>query len=125
MKIDYVAFLHSNNVPIEKHIIRMPAYGEKFWHRSVVTIDSFKNREAKRFYDTTYVKRVPMIGSHCSLWRLDDWERDNENTTKSMLEICGIENYKHPYDQLPTFEHESPFDFYKAVGYDYKKKRYI
>ena len=42
-----------------------------------------------------------------------------------MMAIVGIANYQHPYDLLPTFEHASLFDFYKAVGYDYKKKRYI
>ncbi len=125
IKNDYVAFLHKDNVPIEKHIIRMPTYGEKGWYKNVVSIDAFKDREAKRFYDTIYVKKVPMFGLHCSLWRLEDWIRHNQITAESMLEIVGIVDYQDPYDILPTFEHESVFDFYKAVGYDYKKKRYI
>lgn len=123
--IDYVAFLHKDNVVIEKHIIRMPAYDEKGWYKSVTSIGAFNNRESTRFYDIIYVKKVPLFGLHCSVWRLDEWERDNKITAESILRVTGIADYKHPYDLLPQVEHKSVFDFYKAVGYDYKKKRYI
>jgi hypothetical protein len=29
------------------------------------------------------------------------------------------------FDEAPIVEHDSVWDFYKAVGYDYKKKKYL
>ncbi|ELW0836648.1 hypothetical protein HI145_RS00065 [Escherichia coli] len=117
---DYVAFLHRFGEAQEKHIIRMPAYGEEDWYKSTISVGAFRDREAEFFLGKQHEREVL-----CSLWRLDEWDSENSRTAESMMAIVGIANYQHPYDLLPTFEHASLFDFYKAVGYDYKKKRYI
>ena len=122
-KIDYVAFLLKDGTVIEKHIIRMPAYNEKGWYNSVVSIDAFNNRESERFYQIRCVKKKPLLGLLCHLYRLSEWERDTQLSTNRMKKYDP--SYEHPYNLVPCIEHQNVFDFYKHIGYDYKKKRYI
>lgn len=122
-QIDYVAFLMKDEVVIEKHIIRMPAYGDKGWYKSVVSVDAFRSREAQRLYDH-HSAGNRVFGLLSNVFRLEEWEHDTEITSKSMKEVCDID-YVHPYNLVPVVEHKNLFDFYTHVGYDYKKKRYI
>ncbi len=46
---DYVAFLHRFGEAQEKHIIRMPAYGEEDWYKSTISVGAFRDREAEFF----------------------------------------------------------------------------
>ena len=36
----------------------------------------------------------------------------------------AFEAEAYGFDQLPVIEHESVFNFYDSIGYDYKAKRY-
>lgn len=117
---DYVGFLYRFGVAQEKHIIRMPAYGKKGWYKSIISVGAFRDREAAYF-----LKSLSDEPIRFSLQRLSEWEESNKITAESMQAVCGIQNYVHPYDNLPCTVHNSVFDFYAAVGYDYKKKRYI
>nr|DAY73652.1 MAG TPA: hypothetical protein [Caudoviricetes sp.] len=123
MKIDYLAFLLKDGVVIEKHIINMPAYGEKGWYKSVLSIDAFKNREAKRYYEMQCVKQVPITGLLCHVHRLAEWEQDNEASTQRMRKYAP--DYIHPYNLVPVIVHDNVFDFYRHIGYDIKTKRYV
>jgi len=42
------------------------------------------------------------------------------------LEESGIDDYDFvdPVEQTPVFEHNNIKDFYEAIGYDLKKKKY-
>jgi len=47
-------------------------------------------------------------------------------TGQRFEEILGAQDAEFvPTSSLPVFEHASIWDMYKAVGYDYKKKRYV
>ena len=56
---------------------------------------------------------------HVSWW--DDFERQTKLNRKSMAKYCirGLDD-----TELPTTTHESLWAFYKAVGYDYKTKKW-
>ncbi len=87
------------------HVVRVPTVGEKGFYRSAISIGAWDEREVKNYVEKFYMKRKP-CPRHWSVKR----------ETK----------YMHPldYQNVPIVEHETLWDFYKYVGYDYKTQKY-
>lgn len=90
---------------IAVHVVRMPDVSEKGFYRAAVSISAWEEREVKNYVDRFYTKRKP-CPRHWSV------ERDT--------------NHMHPldYQNVPIVEHETLWDFYKYIGYDYKTQKY-
>ncbi len=83
------------------HTFNLPDVGEKGFYQEGVSADSFKSREAIRHYDAKgkiLAKRARLAYPHDFFWKRQD---------------------------LVTFHHKCLWDFYLAIGYDYKKQRYL
>lgn len=105
---------------VEYHIVKTPAYKDKGWYRTVGSMNAFRNRTLKR-----QVRQVNLpdggtgyVGLRLSFrWSAESF-REHEfrkaiyaNTGGRMLDG-------------PEIHHESIWDFYKHIGFDYKKNRF-
>jgi hypothetical protein len=103
-----VFFFHDEG-PTELHWFKLPKMMEKHHYRTIGSYEAFRNREANRF--VKYLengKPKPTFRASCDSFAITDFE------------------FKHGlYKNLKAFYHADLWDFYKAVGYDYKKQRYI
>lgn len=103
------------------HFINCPSYNEPGFYRQTTSRNAFRRRMSDL------------------LTKIMDARNKNYNTTKSMRWIsihnmnsfewninCMVNtNIGHPYEGLPILKHKSMWDFYTAIGYDYKKKKFI
>lgn len=110
----------------EYHVVTTPEVVEDGFYRQITSISAFRRRELMRRFPMD--KDCRPLWTHesaakvewCSVHTMDDamsrWERDQEIAKR--LEIPA------PAELKPIAEHDSIWKFYKAIGYDYKKKRY-
>jgi hypothetical protein len=96
------------------HILWLPDAMEPGFYRQTVSFNSFfhgmKGRSVIRGIKQYYAKRWDEFEMGCDLW--DETVRLNHLTSA------------HDDRTLPTSEHHSIWEFYKAIGYDYKKQRW-
>lgn len=122
---DCTATLWLNNVPAEYHIFPLPNFGDPHFHKTITSYSSFRKRENAGLFNCQVKARktqtpcvYPVI--RASLKDKDDWDIDhrllNESLAKYKLKIKPEPNW---------IRHESLWDVYKAIGYDFKTKRYI
>lgn len=98
------------------HHVTVPTPTEQGFYRSTVSYSYFGQRELKRRFPTD--KKTGAIYTPRKInnmrWCSVDWEPDKFGT-----------RYQYERDKVPHYDHDSIWDFYKAIGYDYKKKKYI
>lgn len=117
----YQVILWEDGVQKEVHNFELE-YSQKGWYISTISISSFREREATRLYNYTQRKHsYNLPGKRCSVKFGSEIEFD-EKQSQRVFEKYGIED---ELKTLPRFKHDSVWDFYKAIGYNYKKKRYI
>lgn len=104
---EYRITLWQDGTPIELHTFNL-SYEDKGFYRAAVSIEYFSTRESKRLYEANLKGQRDLVGRRCRV-RWNDLDYMEINYTQ----------------QLPKFSHESVWDFYKAIGYDYKKQKYI
>lgn len=101
---------------VKLHFIKSPKYNEPKWYVSVISSDSFNNREAKRHYEIYLKGKTLPLRFH--MMRFHEYK----------FNFKGLEKHSELLEKekaLPTQYHESIWNFYKAVGWDYKNKKYI
>lgn len=124
--IDHLSIERKFGEAVAIHYITMPRAMANDYYRSVLSLEGFASRERKQ----TFKKGQP-ISPHCinvrprhfTMQRRDDWEF-RETSVRESFAKRGMP-FTRTYGDVPTFEHASIWDFYKAIGYDYKKKRYL
>jgi len=109
----YHAILFKQGEPIEVHHMTMEPTVEQSRTRAVSSMNWFNDREAKLLYE----KGVQPF--HTNIKMQQDWDFHVK------FERRAFEPDPAPVDSLPQFTHASIWDFYKAIGYDYKAKRYV
>ena len=102
---DRVVLEYAYTPCIAIHVVRQPNVGEKGFYRAAISMGAWDEREVKNYVDKFYTKRKP-CPRHWSV----------KYETK----------YMHPldYQNIPIIEHDTLWDFYKYVGYDYKTQKY-
>lgn len=113
--------LYVNGEPHSRHVIPGIRYGEKDFYRATTSMNAFSERENERFYNAYIKGKKPE--KRTSVHNYDEWIRDRESMSRS-LEESGIDDFVDPVEQTPVFEHNNIKDFYEAIGYDLKKKKY-
>lgn len=83
---------------------------EPGFYRATVSYDAFRNRENRRLYEAN-LRGIRDLPLRTSLGHEED------NTLWQGFAYIG-----EPYPQ--TVKHVNLWAFYKAIGYDYKRKRY-
>jgi hypothetical protein len=99
-------FLKSVNNEIKSvHIVSRPyPFTEKDAYRQSLSYDSFKNNEAKRL--------------------IKNQEKEDESYYFDYSQK-QFEKEKPFLNDVPIYKHNSIWDFYQEIGYDYKSKKYI
>lgn len=110
----YHAILWKDGSPIEVHHMTMEPTVEQSRTRAVSSMNWFNEREAKIFADRKKPHRF-----HTNIKCDSDWNMSLR------FERRAYDPDPAPVDSLPQFTHTSIWDFYKAIGYDYKAKRYV
>jgi hypothetical protein len=108
----YHALLWKDGHPIEVHHMTMEPTAEQSRYRAVSSMNWFNEREVKIF-----AERKPHR-FHANIKCDSDWEMDMRFERRAYAPDPSLS------DTLPQFTHASIWDFYKAIGYDYKAKRY-
>lgn len=122
---DCTAIVWRNNVPTDHHLFPLPNFGDPNFNRTIRSYSAFRNRQNTSLWEAIQKARktqkpcvYPAIRT--ALKDKDEWDVDfrllNQSLTKYKLKTKAEPNW---------IRHESLWDFYKAVGYDYKTQRYI
>lgn len=109
----YHAMLFKGDDAFEVHHFTMEADPDASRYRAVTSYNAFHEREAEKA-GTGY--KPGIIRAHVMNQR--EWEHHLR------FEQRAFRPEPTPTDLLPEFTHTSIWDFYKAIGYDYKAKRY-
>jgi len=105
-----------NGKEVLLHVIRQPLVTEPGFYRASLSGNAFKSREIKIWYDRYYTKRKVMPRQF-SIRYSSDFEIETRLVVNKYLD--------HQWWSLPILDHESIWEFYKHIGYDHKKKKYI
>lgn len=115
MSYYFMGLLFQSNEVISVHGFKIPAFLEENFYRQTVSYNSFRSRENRKLF----------IDKECKIPRHYYGKR---------LGICDIEDYNEwnlwrfnhfKALNLPYFEHDSLWELYKGIGYDYKKQKYL
>lgn len=114
--------LYVNAVPVSRHIIKAKEYGEKGFYRDTVSMDAFTDRENANL-NKNYLLNKP-VAKRVDVRNYEQYVKTKKMTDEH-LEKIGANKLVDKVDQTPIFEHENIKQFYEAIGYDIKKKKYI
>lgn len=106
-----LAITRQPNTPAEYRVILYPEYTESGFYREGLSLDSFKHREARRAFPKGQWKESGIK------WTSIIYEHD-------MTKNFTVEMYADgkTWEDLPVFS--NVWQFYKDIGYDYKRKKY-
>lgn len=119
----FMILVYLDGIPNERHVVNTPSPGEGDFYRQAVSLDCFKTRENKRTYHN-HMKGISKIKGKLSHVNWYDEYITTVDVTREFSNKTGID-INHPFDSTLEHTHDSIWKFYKAVGYDYKKKRYV
>lgn len=115
--IDQVAIERRFNKSVAEHHIKIPRATEPGFYRAVVSMGAFQHRELTRVFGEKVRTRRQEVPFYYALQRRQEVE---------LRYASHVHRYgKTLKEILPIIEHESIWDFYKYIGYDYKKKRFV
>lgn len=105
-----IACLWRNGKPEEWHEFPLPGMCDKGYYRTAVSYDCFRNRENSRLYEANLkgIRDLPIRTSLNHEEEHSGWQ--------------GFRFLNKPFPE--TQKHADLWSFYKAIGYDYKKKKY-
>lgn len=107
--------------PLQSHEIEIPDYGEPDFYRAIRSVQAFRHRENARAYpvakDGSWSVFAPAVDSWFDIRTPGDIEMQEFKETIAP----GINAEEHA---LPVQRHKTVWEFYLAIGYDYKKKRF-
>lgn len=120
---DLIALERNNGKIVAVHHIEQPDWDGKGFYRATLTGGAFKYSEMRRRFG----KKPPWNHKPLIRWfsvqQRAIWEQE-ESITNKVMNGMGITTYVPEYYGAHVIRHENIWDFYKAIGYDYKRKRY-
>lgn len=107
--------LYVEGIPTELHEFTLCDSDGTDFHRQRLSFNSFSRRERKRLYDCIEQRRKTneflMPKYRCNVAMQDAFYEQDK--------MSGL------FGNLPVSMHDCIWDFYEAIGYDLKTKRYI
>ena len=106
----------ANSKHEELHVIHIPDYREPGSYTQGISVGSFASYS---------VKRRNRSKTHLYLirtWEDFEFEQNMLQNSQTFKELNLVPNDDR---DLPRFDHNSVWDFYVAIGYDYKKQKWI
>jgi hypothetical protein len=116
-KHDMFVVEHRDGDEAVVHLIKMPGHSDKGWYTSLGTINAFRQREQVR--GSEFIRKHGYGAKNPRYFRM--YFPDDLLGEEEIFGAMGIPLHAH----LPTAIHESPYAFYAAIGFDYKKNRYL
>lgn len=104
MKTNWKVVLWENHKAKEYHTFTLD-FDTKGWYVSTTSISAFSTREGTRLYNSQKAGKR-LNGKRCHV-------------------KFGDDDFDSLINNLPHYQHNSVWEFYEAIGYDYKKKRYV
>lgn len=115
--------LDSNNIVIH-HITKKEEESRGGWYRQSLTIDGLLSRPLKRFNKFWYTPK--RYKTHDTLVKYSLWTEEDKNMhvhmRKFSTEKYGIEVALQQYPEIKDVYHDSVWDFFDSIGYNYKDK---
>lgn len=107
------ALEYVDNIPIRVHVFKPEANEHQSQYRALVSMSAFEKRITLIFVRSFAARRF-------WLKRKFEWEQLVESDKRMM-------RLRHPpmWVNLPKQIHEDLWTFYRAIGWDYKSKRFI
>lgn len=109
----YYALIWLHGDELEVHKFTMEHTVEQSHYRAISSYNAFEDRNCRQVADGK------IFGYRASMRSERDWEMDMRFGDRAFAPDV------FPRRELPMFEHASIWDFYIAVGYDYKQKKWI
>ncbi len=115
-----VLLWHKDEI-VEVHTINLEPIGSKSRYRALVSMQCLQARELEAHYGEKPKKNRPPF--HLGIFENKALHDRIENIRRKRCVERG-EDFVDEWAEFPHFHHESLWDFYKAVGYDYKAKKW-
>lgn len=115
-----VLLWHKDEI-IEIHTLDIEPTGSKSRYRALTSMQCLQNRELEMRFGEKRKKNLPPF--HLGIFENKAPFDKLEEMRKARAIERGTE-YEDYWAEYPHFHHESLWDFYKAVGYDYKSKKW-
>lgn len=109
----YHAILYKDGQPIEVHHMTLEPTETQSRYRALVSMNWFNDREV--FALTSGKSKLYRTKIKCH----------SEHEIDLRFERCAYAPDVALIDTLPSFTHTSIWEFYAAIGYDRKRKRYV
>ncbi|AGS81981.1 hypothetical protein O152_gp097 [Pseudomonas phage PaBG] len=109
----YYALVWLHGDEVEVHKFTMEPTPEQSHYRAIGSYNAFSERNAK----LAFLGRIQ--GYRVSLRTESEWEIDMQGGDRVYAPEVN------PRRQLPMFVHSSIWEFYSAVGYDYRRKKWV
>lgn len=116
-RFDIMVIEERNGKEFVLHHVHLPEPRELGFYIQHKSINAFKQRVLKRFsaYQDKHGYYTP-LPMHFDVRIMESFNREAK-----IWKTIGLD----PYESLNTILHASPFDFYKYIGFDYKKNRFV
>lgn len=117
---DFVLVERNGKTPVAIHIVHKPTVYDGGFYRQTTSFEAFRRHQSKIF--SRWLKKRESIGH----WFYGDfrnhWEFHYEVNKRSMSKITGKD--WDEFRGVPRVEHENVWAFYKAIHWDYKRKKF-
>jgi hypothetical protein len=126
-ELDAVCSLKGNVVRVilfkdeERHSVhwfRVAEFKEDGFYVTAISFDAFRHREAKKLYEDGVKQNLTKKRT------IRPWRALSNHIFENDL-VFEMEHKLKIHDDLKQHFHASLWDFYKAVGYDYKKQKWM
>lgn len=120
---DFMILVYEDGVPQSRHFVRTPEVSDSNFYRQATSLDAFRTREAKRLHEQHKKGIKDVVGKRSWVRWYDEYSQEVKVVEESMKKY--VPDYTHHFSATPEFFHNTVWDFYKQVGYDYKRKKYV
>ena len=123
MATNYIITEWFGDKRIQKFVVSQPSVGEPNFYRNGISIESFRNRESKRCFGP---KANPKHrkGRRFSMQPEGEYELDIARALNSVYRDLYEDQIKE-WQNMPSTNVSSIWDFYKQINYDYKKRKFL
>lgn len=122
---DLFALERDNGKVVAVHIISRNRICESGSYTATISYEAFKSREIKRAFPEGYVNLGTRKSIHWFSMYVKEHFDDDQEITQSICKKLTGKKLIQPWHNKPEIYHNSIWDFYKYIGYDYKRKRYM
>lgn len=116
--------MNENGSSIVIHLINKEENERGGWYKQVTAQEAMIERLSKRWSNHWYDKKYK---THKTRVKFNRWQDHDEDVHLEQKKRCakymGVEDLEKMYPTLVKINHDSVWDFFDYIGYDYKNKK--